>query len=67
MTVGVQPIVPREYPIQVAENEGLPPAPDVGQVSPPAVRARRQHGTLRLGRPSHERNQKGLVPKGQSQ
>ena len=41
MANGVEPGVPDEYPIQTAENEGMPPKPDQAGRSVGRARGRR--------------------------
>ncbi len=49
MTDGVPETVPQDFPIQSAENEGMPPGPDAEGIPPRAARPGRRTGTLRLG------------------
>ncbi|HAG46938.1 MAG TPA: hypothetical protein DCL19_08975 [Gammaproteobacteria bacterium] len=42
MTNGIRPKIPREFPIQEAENEGMPPIADVDDILPTTTRAGRQ-------------------------
>lgn len=49
MTDSTRPTLPQDFPIQVAENEGMPPGPDSIGFSPPLAPTRRVTGTLTLG------------------
>lgn len=51
MTGSTHPTVPHDFPIQVAENEGMPPGPGFKGSSPPIAPMRRVTGTLTLGLP----------------
>ncbi|MEW9922393.1 hypothetical protein AB2B41_22570 [Marimonas sp. MJW-29] len=49
MTNRVHPTVPQDFPIQVAENEGMPPRPEFENTPPRFTRPGRQTGTHCLG------------------
>jgi len=49
MTGSTHPRVPRDFAIEVAENEGMPSRPSSKGSSPPAARTRRLTGKLTLG------------------
>lgn len=48
MTDSTRPTLPQDFPIEVAENEGMPPGPDSIGFSPPFAPTRRVTGTLTL-------------------
>jgi hypothetical protein len=48
MTGRTHPTVPQDFPIQVAENEGMPTRPNSKGSPPPVARPRRLTGTLTL-------------------
>lgn len=49
MTDGNRSTLPQDFPIEVAENEGMPPGPDSKRSSPPIAPVGRVAGTLTLG------------------
>jgi len=49
MTDSTRPTLPQDFPIEVAENEGMPPGPGFKGSSPPNAPIRRVTGTLTLG------------------
>lgn len=49
MTGSTHPIVPKDFSIQAAENEGMPPGPGLRDSSPLIAPIRRVTGTLTLG------------------
>ena len=48
MTSSARPTIPQDFPIQVAENEGMPSRPDSNGSWPPIAPTRRVTGTLTL-------------------
>jgi hypothetical protein len=48
MTRSAHPTVPQDFSIQVAENEGMPPRPDLEDIPPHFACPGRQTGTHRL-------------------
>ena len=49
MTVSTHPTVPQDFPIQVAENEGMPSRSNFRGFAPLPAPTRRLTGTLKLG------------------
>lgn len=62
MTCRTPPAVPQDFPIQAAENEGMPPRPTSNSSVPPVARLRRLVGTLTLGSSKSHPATKGFWP-----
>lgn len=60
MTGGTHPNFARDFSIQAAENEGMPPRSDARGTPPPPVPTRRLKGTLKLGRSTTSAETAGL-------